>query len=264
MSKDNGFLYFPALSCGPIEVSFRKDPRMRFYNKEDTEFIHYPHLLTSAGHNYKKTDYCNDINFNKKKGLIFGDSGGYQIATGQLDYSDELRKGIFDWLEHNTNLAVNLDIPPYISNKKTQTGAEDFFTKALNSSIENFKYFEENQSGKTRYLNVLHGRNVKHWDQWYSAVKDFDFGGWCIGSISIDKGLTIQSLFYLLMNGEFEKSKNKFFHLLGTSKVDVFIYLIYFAYLVKKLRGYEGFVTSDSSSPSRGTAFGMYYTSDLQ
>ena len=30
--------------------------------------------------------------------LLFGDSGGFQITTGKLKYSDEVRHQIFDWL----------------------------------------------------------------------------------------------------------------------------------------------------------------------
>jgi len=252
------FIYFPACSVGPIEISFRKDPKFRFYNKKDSEFFHYPYLLTSAGHSYKKDNYITDINFDFKKGILFGDSGGYQIATKKLTYSDDLRKQIFNWLENNSNLAANLDIPPVVSNKKNNV---NIFNEALAISVKNFKYFSDNQSGKTRFLNVLHGRDVSSWDIWYNSVKDFKFDGWCIGGISVNKSLTIQSLFYLLMKGEFDNPSNKFFHLLGTSKPDVFIYLIYFSYLVEKLRGSKAFITSDSSSPSKATAFGTFYIS---
>ena len=47
--------------------------------------------------------------------------------------------------------------------------------------MENFKYFNENQSGKTKFLNVLQGEDDTTYKEWYDAVKGFDFQGWSIG-----------------------------------------------------------------------------------
>jgi hypothetical protein len=255
----SNFIYLPALSVGAWIHSVLKNDDIKFFNKELTKYFHYPHVLSSAGHLYKKyPNYAERIKFNLKGGgLHMGDSGGYQIATKQLEYSDQLREDIFHWLENNTNLAVNLDIPPFVSN--ISTPSESFFQDALDISYKNFKYFNEKQTGKTRFLTVMQGRCVDHWDRWYGKVKDFDFGGWCIGSVAYNNSLTLQALFYMLMHGEFDKKKNQFFHILGTSKPEAFIYLIYFAHLLKKNTGCKSFITSDSSSPNKNAAFGGYY-----
>lgn len=251
------FVWFPALSVGAWTSISKKDPGVRFYNKETTTSFFYPYILYSAGHLYKKEDYANIMGFNLKKGLYFGDSGGYQIATGQLKNTPEIRKDIFDWLEKNTNIAANLDIPPYVTNQKV---SGNVFNECLEMSYNNFKFFSDNRSGSTNYLNCLQGRDIRSWEIWYEKVKDFKFYGWGIGSVGIDVSLSLQTLFFLLSKGEMEKAHNKIFHIFGTSRADAFIYMIYFAKMLELKRGLKVLVTSDSSSANKNAAFGGYYT----
>ena len=47
--------------------------------------------------------------------------------------------------------------------------------------MENFKYFYENQSGKTKFLGVVQGDDDISYQKWYNTAKDFHFQGWSIG-----------------------------------------------------------------------------------
>ncbi len=260
------FRYLPALSVGPSTNSLKKNPKSRFYNKNESYF-HYPFVLFSAGHLFDKKSFNepngfkNVIDFQVKhndySSILMGDSGGYQIATGKIKNTIENRNKIFKWLENNTNVAVNLDIPPYVSNTSSSTGK---FDESLEQSYSNFKYFNEAQCGKTRFLNVLQGRTIDHLEKWYDKIKDFEFGGWSIGSVSLNPIMMLQSLFFLYMKGEFNKPNNRIFHILGTSKIESFVYLSFFSKLMES-HGYDGLITSDSSSPNIMAAYGGYYTS---
>jgi len=251
-------IYIPALSVGATALSLLKNTDFRFYNKDESSFYH-PYILFSAGHLMDVPDFAQKMGFNFSKGIYFGDSGGFQIAVKKLENTEENRRKIFEFLENNTNISANLDIPPYVSSLKGSS--DSVFDESLQLSYNNFKYFDEYRSGKTKYLNVLHGRNIGNWNKWYDKVKGFEFDGWAIGSIGADPSLSLQALFFLYMKGEMGKKSNKLFHLFGTSKPNMFIYLVYFCSLLERLKGIKIILTSDSSSPSKNSAFGGYYIS---
>jgi hypothetical protein len=54
-------------------------------------------------------------------------------------------------------------------------GDEGRFQEALDISLDNFKYFEKKQSGKTNFLNVIQGTFTDEYSTWYHKFKDFDF-----------------------------------------------------------------------------------------
>ena len=83
----------------------------RFYSDDYPEKFRHKYFLVTAGHYYKKMDIRQQMGLGDDV-LVFGDSGGYQIATGALKYSDDLREKIFHWLEANSDVAANLDIAP--------------------------------------------------------------------------------------------------------------------------------------------------------
>lgn len=237
-------IYIPAYT-GAYNLDFVEDDELIL---SENSKIKHPYLLISAGHNLNLD--IKKYNVDLKKNLILGDSGGYQIATDKIKYSDNLRKKIFDWLENNTNYAMNLDLPPYAyKNSDYKLSFED----ALEISYKNFDYFYHNQSGKTKFLNVIHGQNIDDNEKWYGRVKDFNFsGGWSIGSVVG----TYNALFSILLsfsilyqNGEIDKfNTESILHILGFSKVREIIHI---QYLCQKLKakGYNFSITYDSSSP---------------
>jgi len=256
--RDNKLIFFPSLSSGNSQGWLQKNREIhpglscRFYEKDYPIELYHPYFLLSAGHRYK------EMEIREKMGLqdsfVIGDSGGYQIATGALKWDTNLRTQIFNWLENNSDIAMNIDIP-------TRGIYANHLDDALNLSIENFKYFNENQSGKTKYLNVLQGmcESKEFGKKWYNAVKDFEFGGWAFGGAKTADSI-LYSVAFLLENKEFEKNHNKYLHYLGATSPT---HVILFTMLQKAFNNRYGNkyqLTTDSSSPNLATIFGTYYT----
>ena len=99
-NKQKEFIYFPSLSAGGFASALIKNEKLssgvpcRFYSDEYPESFRHKYFLVTAGHYYKKIDIRDQMGLGKDV-LAFGDSGGYQIATGALKYSDDLREKIF-------------------------------------------------------------------------------------------------------------------------------------------------------------------------
>jgi len=191
--------------------------------------------------------------------LLLGDSGGFQIATGVIDVKKidrlTLRKKIFNWLEYNTDIAMNIDIPPFVSGF-SGTVSKAVFDECLAFSIENYKYFHENQTGKTNFLNVLQGRTVPQMSAWYDKVKDFEFNGWAVGGATNVKHL-MPGIKFLLDKGELTRTGYDYLHLLGVSSNESSIYLAYIQKLLNEI-GVDCQLTYDSSSPALSAAHGGY------
>ena len=47
------------------------------------------------------------------------------------------------------------------------------YKECLDISRDNFKYFADNQSGKTKFLNVIQGDDAETYEYWYHQVKDY-------------------------------------------------------------------------------------------
>jgi hypothetical protein len=255
MSEAKRFIYFPSLSAGSMVSAFKKD--MKFANGDPVKFFdsrypkewRHPYFLITAGHHYKKMDFRDQLGLEKDV-LVFGDSGGYQIATGALPYSNELREKIFHWLEANSDVAANLDIPP-------KTKYRNKFAECADISFDNFAWFEKHQSGKTKFLNMLQGSNSAEYAWWYNKFKHFDFQGWAIGGPQrlVDFMFAIS---LLLKEKEFENKRNQYVHLLGISKISDFFILATLQKLMNKYYGNRIYITTDSSSPGQYPVFGTY------
>ena len=172
--KFKDIIYFPSFSSGLggyyiNKAKFRDELDYRFFSDEFPEEFRYKNFLITAGHLYKKPNARADMGLEDT--FVIGDSGGFQIATGALEWNKDIRSKIFNWLENNSDIAVNLDIPP----RSTYEGK---FNECLDISYDNFKWFNENQSGKTKFLGVIQGYNqFDQYETWYHKVKGFDFNG---------------------------------------------------------------------------------------
>jgi len=255
MSK---FIYFPSFSAGAMgnslakNVKLKNDLSIRFYSDEFPEKYRHTDILITAGHHFKKDDYKNDLGLTDKN-LVMGDSGGYQIASGAIKWDMSIRERIFKWLEHNSDIAMNLDIPPKIK-------YEGMYEECLKISKDNFKYFADNQSGNTDFLNVVQGTNDLEYINWYNEMKEYPFQGWAVGGGGRNVFAFMSGVMSLLQGGEHLKDTNKYFHILGISKVKDFLML---NQLQKSLNEVDSkvVVTTDSSSPDRAVVFGSYYHS---
>ena len=253
MSKK--FIYYPSLSAGSMVSAFKKDTKftdgttMRFFSKEYPEEWRHPYFLITAGHHYKKMDFRQQMGLDEEV-LVFGDSGGFQIATGALKWDSTIREKIFHWLEANSDVAANLDIPPRVT-------FENRFQDSMDISFDNFKWFEKHQSGKTKFLNVIQGTYSDEYNTWYHKFKDFDFNGWCIGG---PKKLVdfMYVVALMLKEREFEKKHVEFIHLLGISKISDFFILSTLQKLLNELTDGRVQLSTDSSSPGQYPVYGTY------
>ena len=253
MSKK--FIYYPSLSAGSMVSAFKKDTKftdgttMRFFSKEYPEEWRHPYFLITAGHHYKKMDFRQQMGLDDEV-LVFGDSGGFKIATGALKWDSTIREKIFHWLEANSDVAANLDIPPRVT-------FENRFQDSMDISFDNFKWFEKHQSGKTKFLNVIQGTYSDEYNTWYHKFKDFDFNGWCIGG---PKKLVdfMYVVALMLKEREFEKKHVEFIHLLGISKISDFFILSTLQKLLNELTDGRVQLSTDSSSPGQYPVYGTY------
>lgn len=272
----NKSIYFPAIggtvANGMLQDTKHKNGKsFRFLGENDRIFT-YRKTLCTAGH-YHKIPIKEKLNLDFDKDIVLGDSGGFQLSTGSIKYSFEIVEKFFNWLENNTNYAMNIDFPPY---KKGFAGnvheeaydEKKYFADNLEKSISHFKYFSEHASGKTKFMNVLHGRNTKELDAWYEAIKHFDFpGGWGIGSLSTkssnDIYLVLLTFFYLYEKKEFQRMKESFpsfLHFLGFSRIATMPVVLYLQHKLNE-RDEKLIITFDSSSPFSCIQFGSYYFS---
>lgn len=246
-------VYFPSLSSGAYASLLTKNAEVapgvpyRFWDDRVPEKWRYKYFLMTAGHLYKREDQR--ARWGLEDTLVFGDSGGFQIATGALKWDMNLRDQIFHWLEANSDIAANIDIPPRVM-------YEGHFQDALNMSLDNFKYFETKQSGKTKFLNVVQGSNPVEFKQWYETVRGMQFGGWCIGS---SRRLVdfMYILALMIKEKEFLQPYNTWVHLLGISKVSDFFILAKLQQLMNEYTGNRITISTDSSSPGQYPIFGQ-------
>ena len=246
-------VYFPSLSSGayasPLTKNMEVAPGVpyRFWDDRTPEKWRYKYFLMTAGHLYKKSEIRKT--WELEDSLVFGDSGGFQIATGALKWDMALRDRIFEWLESNSDIACNIDIPPRVT-------YEGRIQESLDISLDNFKYFEKKQTGKTNFLNVVQGSNPVEFAHWYKTVKDMQFGGWCIGS---SRRLVdfMYILALMIKEKEFDKEYNTWVHLLGISKVSDFFILAQMQRLLNIRTNNRITVSTDSSSPGQYPIFGQ-------
>ena len=254
MSK---FTYFPSFSAGEYGDKLKKDFRFRngmtcrFYSDEMEEKYRHPQVLITAGAHFKQDGYRDKLGLTKDN-LVMGDSGGYQIASGAMKWDIKHRDRIFKWLEENTDIAMNLDIPPRLK-------YQGKYAECLQISKENFKYFSDNQTGATRFMNVIQGDDEYTYMNWYNEVKDFDFMGWGIGGCGGSLYRFMSGVLALVNGKEHLKDSNKVVHILGTSKIRDFFMLSQLAKSFSDV-GSRALITTDSSSPDRAVVFGTFVT----
>lgn len=251
---ENNLIFIPALSVGGFSLAmknnlkFADNTSMRYYHTDFIPTLRYPYFLITGGHFFKNKTICEQMGlFDSDDVLVFGDSGGFQIATGALSYSEELKIQIFNWLEQNSTIAANLDIPPF---------GIYTFKESLQISLLNFDYFDKNQTGKTKYLNVLQGKNLSELTTWYNEVKDFNFSGWAI-NVKGNSFEKIMSAISLLLEYREFSDKKVLVHFFGTTKIDDIIIISELQSLFN-IKGYDVQFTIDSSSPN-SSRFGSYY-----
>lgn len=250
-------IYFPSLSSfAPYlkkDIPLINDYSHRFYDKKFGKFTH-PYFLLSAGSVYKRKKIREELEM--KDILVFGDSGGFQIATGALKWDVSLRDDIFNWLVGNSDIAMNIDIPPVSKNYTLQ--------QCIDITVDNMQYFEkrieDEKVTNTDFLNVIQCETIPCMLQWFEAVKGFTkFKGWGAGNVASTQNY-VHLIKMFLEHDVYSDPNFKWFHFLG--KTTPLHYILY-AVLQKKLNEYYPHiqVTTDSSTPAMQAVFGNWYHS---
>lgn len=256
MNEEKRIIFFPSLSSGNSKdwlvknIPMKNGITSRFYSDEYPEEYRHKYFLLSAGHNLTKDTLRADFGLGKDC-FVMGDSGGYQICTGAIKWKPETKDKVLNWLENNSDIAINLDIPP--------RGKLFGYNEAIQLSYDNFKYFTEHRQGKTMFLNVLQGANQGELDTWYNKMKDFQFDGWSVGGVGGNVYAVMYVMALFIQNKEFEKAHNKYVHLLGATAVENFWFFAVLQKALNKRFNNRIQITTDSSSCNRATVFGSWF-----
>ena len=249
---------------------------LNFINPEKGMFT-YDVGLYSAGHACLDIDKAPDrdsmcVNRDRKFSTIVGDSGGYQIGKGviQFDWQDfegnkanKVRSDILNWLELTADWSMTLDIPTWASGPQNsaRTGLKSF-ADILKGTLYNNNYFQKNRLGQTKFLNVLQGDDWNTAQIWYDAVKDFEFEGWAMGGLNMcDLEVMLRRL--IIMRDEKKLEGKDWIHVLGTSQLDWACFLTQIQRQLRKHVNPNVTISFDSASAFLSTANGLVYTHNL-
>ena len=235
---------------GPGDLNFL-DPNNKLFR--------ISHVMSSAGQALNQKKPCIVTARDRKHTLMIGDSGGYQIASGNLKINgDRDRRRILHWLEYHADVAMTLDVPTGPVRKP------DYLYKStkdcLSATLDHLTFFEKNRTpGKTRFLNVLQGNNMPESDAWYDAVKGFEFEGWAFAGV-------LRHNFYSLCRriirmADENKIQNKsWIHVLGTTELETAVMLTALQRAINRHINPNLRISYDTSGPFRLLAWLNMYT----
>jgi hypothetical protein len=184
----------------PASFTFRD---LEFW-KKGSQLWHHPHFLNSAG-NYKVGQTPDNAVTRRgwTDGVLFGDSGGFQIGKGKLEGVEGLqpdmsatdacavwrdayaaRVWILNWLETYANYAMTIDMPLWAT---SPSGAASPFhhcspQQLIDLTVENLRFIDTHRLNRTKWLNVIQGSDMPAITQWWDAVKWFPSSGYAMSS----------------------------------------------------------------------------------
>ncbi len=220
--------------------------------------VHAPYVLVSFGQYRNSPVKAPGIIGARQphQSVVIGDSGGYQYISDPF-FGDVSRWQSLRWLEENSQLAMTLDIPTRAIGLNPQFPT---FDDCLSVTSENLDFIEQNRTGRTRFLNVLQGRDRREINRWFGAVKDRPFNGWAFGGGTRAIGELVRLVALMLSEGLLGPDRAHI-HVLGTSTASISVLLTAVQNGVRQRLGLPDFrITFDTSSPSqmmmRGKGYG--------
>jgi hypothetical protein len=223
----------------PFPTTFTLDDLM--FWKDNNKLWHHPHFLHSVGQ-YKVGSMPDNAITRRGRtdGILFGDSGGFQIGNGKLDGVEtlkasmeadeacmawreayEVRRWILGWLETHTNYAMTIDMPLWATMpSKAETPFHKCSHKQLiQLTVENLQFIDSHRQGNTKWLNVIQGSNINAITEWWKSVKWFKGSGYALSSSAGRlSGLSTILEPLLMMRDEKAFTKgNDWIHMLGVS-----------------------------------------------
>ena len=253
-------VYIPSVSPGYAISAYDQNwqrPLPSGINPGDLNFLdpknplfRISHVMSSAGQAMDQKRPCIITERDRTQTMLICDSGGYQIASGNLkirDDSDRLR--ILRWLERHGDWCMTLDVPT--GPLDTQGYAYSSFRHCLDTTLDHLRFFQANrQQGATKFLNVLQGNTTQQTDIWYNAVKHFEFEGWAFAGVLRHNFFNLCRRIIKMANENKIQDRN-WIHVLGTNELQSAVGLTALQraindHINKKLR-----ISYDTSSPFR-------------
>ena len=177
---------------------------------------------------YKKSK--RNFSYNKNVGYpLFGDSGGYPLMTGTIDFIDPVDLAM--WYNKYVNYGMALDIPITHSTNK------ELYPKLIEIHKKNLDIIVDNVDTTVEMYNVCHGHSIKYRREYIDGVYRDDIKNWALGTSYY--GTYIDFLYNCVAAFEYLKAPK--YHIFGISDTMMIPIL---AWLGKY---YE--LTSDSSTP---------------
>ena len=264
---------------------------MNFLNPEGSDY-YYKWGLYSAGHaKIKGTDPKNlermIIDRNRKNCIMIGDSGGYQIITGKVNYDwknldekwDEFRTNTLKWLENNMDWSMTLDVPAVSSDLifQPKSGIR-YFKQTIDMTVDNLHFFMKHRDPKKgKFLNVLSASTKNNSKIWYKRVIDFSnpdkveemgydrnktLEGYAFGGLNTSNVPLLLARITDLIHDDLIKGK-KWMHVLGTARLDWAVLLTDIQRNLRKHYEPEIVVSYDCASPFLANAKGLFYTYNI-
>lgn len=290
-TKSSHAVYTPSITAEFAKIGHSQHLKQSYsFHERDLNFLdpnsglfHYPYALYSAGQaakNNKAAKHTSSVSArDKSKTTIIGDSGGFQIQQGTIEFSgDETCERMLRWLERHADFSMSLDFPTGgispgnvaahvarltaaghpLQAQSAANGLSLDFNACLTQSRLNLDYFVRHRTpGATNVLNVLQGRTERESKVWYDAVKGYRLDGWAFaGAHQSAFSMTMARLLDMYDDGLLQDAR--WIHFLGISTLEP-AYL--FTTILRCLRRFNSDIgiSFDTSSPFLSAAnFNMY------
>jgi hypothetical protein len=180
------------------------------------------HVLYSAGQALGQQDGCIVTERDRTSTRAIGDSGGYQIGSGQLHINgDSDRRRILRWQEAVADLAITLDAPPGPIAKKEPGYVYKTAADCLHATLENLDFIRDNRrSCDVQFLNVLQGNTPAEADIWYDRVKHYPFEGWAFAGLLRHNMFEFTRRIIVMLGEKKLGDRPRWVHVLGTAELD--------------------------------------------
>lgn len=236
----------------PETPNFKQSPR--WFTKESNPSFYEPRILVSGPHNRNK-DVRTDISVGEDT-IVFGDSGGFQLATGKISPKEWTCETSLSWLEKNANIFPILDWP--IGGLNKELTGKVTFNDAVAHTREAAKYFHDKRTRDDRtIMNVLSASRASHMQPWYDEVKEYKLDGWAFGAHYNHLKTILEGIMFLVNNDEFNSDVARPLHVFGTTSMGVIPYIVYAQHLLNE-KNINIQLSFDSSSASAMVNYGNY------